>query len=225
MNTPGRLEMAVRLVRGGFHSVALPQELESTLGLDRAVVDSALREVSHQLTWNRPNDAWLYAIVRAMRPRLVVETGVDQGNSSSAILRALDRNETGRLVSIDRPFDTPLNGDGRVDLSGRGRVGAEVPPGLRRRWTLIAGDAKAHLERVLKSEGPVDIFFHDSDHSYNHQSWEYEMAWPYIRPGGLLLSDDVDWTTAFKNFSTRRGIQPYIFRLGPSVRGALWKAV
>jgi len=43
----------------------------------------------------------LYAMVRALKPEVVVETGVANGVSSSFILKALDRNSRGRLYSID----------------------------------------------------------------------------------------------------------------------------
>jgi predicted O-methyltransferase YrrM len=31
--------------------------------------------------------------------------------------------------------------------------------------------------------------------------WEYRAAFPYIRPGGLLVSDDALWNAAFPEFS------------------------
>ncbi len=76
-----------------------------------------------------------------------------------------------------------------------------MPPPLRRRWELTLGDAKVELPALLSRLDSIDIFFHDSDHSYAHQLWEYRTAWPLVREGGLLASDDVDWTAAFADFS------------------------
>src|SRR5438105_2401515 len=45
----------------------------------------------------------MYVLTRFKRPELVVETGVMHGLGSSFILRALERNASGRLVSIDLP--------------------------------------------------------------------------------------------------------------------------
>ncbi len=45
----------------------------------------------------------IYAIVRAMRPTSVIETGVLHGLTSAFILRALEQNRAGRLTSIDLP--------------------------------------------------------------------------------------------------------------------------
>ena len=42
-----------------------------------------------------------YAVVRHVRPAVVVETGIHDGLGSTVLLRALDRNGTGRLISFD----------------------------------------------------------------------------------------------------------------------------
>ncbi len=38
---------------------------------------------------------------------------------------------------------------------------------------------------------PVDLFYHDSLHTYDHMFWEFGTALPYLSPRGLLASDDV----------------------------------
>lgn len=45
-----------------------------------------------------------YAVVRAMRPQVVVETGVCYGVTSSFTLGALEENGSGMLYSIDLPL-------------------------------------------------------------------------------------------------------------------------
>src|SRR5690348_7177267 len=46
---------------------------------------------------------YLFHLVRLLRPRTVVETGVFRGISSAFILSALSRNYLGKLYSIDLP--------------------------------------------------------------------------------------------------------------------------
>lgn len=46
---------------------------------------------------------FLYVLCRISRPGVVVETGVGPGVSSTFILRALQRNRSGSLISIDLP--------------------------------------------------------------------------------------------------------------------------
>src|SRR5262249_47718656 len=38
-------------------------------------------------------------------------------------------------------------------------------------------------------------------HTHAHMAWEYATAWPALADGGLLLSDDVFWSTAFWRFA------------------------
>src|SRR5580658_944385 len=153
-----------------------------------------------------PNAELLYVFVRAARPRVVVETGVELGVSSAYFLQGLHDNGLGELSSVDLPtVDAAgrVNQDGRVDQSHVGsleQVGQAIPERLRPRWHLSLGDARELLPR-LEAPEPWDIFFHDSDHSRGHMLWEYQTAWPRIRPGGFLLSDDVPNNDAFLTFA------------------------
>src|SRR5207245_10552503 len=78
--------------------------------------------------------------------------------------------------------------------------GFAVPQRLRGRWDLRLGDAKVELPKLLEELGRVDFFHHDSMHTYEHMTFEYETVWPYLRAGGVLASDDVDWNDAFADF-------------------------
>lgn len=122
----------------------------------------------------------LYYLVRAMHPRTVLETGVCYGASSSYILEALARNGHGQLYSIDlgNPSDEPPN-----DFF--------VYPDHHDSWKLIIGDVKDEMPPLLERLGQIDLFHHDSLHTYDHMTWEYETALPYLGPAGALSSDDV----------------------------------
>ncbi len=156
-----------------------------------------------------------YALVRLTRPDVVVETGVCEGNSSRFILLGFHHNEHGVLHSIDLPnADLDLGeGKGRqthVHAEGK-EVGWMVPENLRKRWTLHLGDAKELLPGVLKTLGSIDIFIHDSLHSYEHMMFEFHTAWPHLRRNGILLSDDIDWNDAFGVFSRQMRCTPAFF--------------
>ena len=122
----------------------------------------------------------LYSLLRAMKPKTVIETGVCYGVSSAYILQALKDNNRGELYSIDlgNPPDEPPN-----DYF--------VPLNLRDRWHLIVGDCKEELPSLLARLRQIDLFHHDSLHTYEHMMWEYETAFPYLRPNGVLSSHDV----------------------------------
>jgi len=72
-----------------------------------------------------------------------------------------------------------------------------VPTDLRNRWHLYLGDAKEMLPRLLQTLGTIDIFIHDSLHSYEHMLFEFRTAWPHLRGGGVILSDDIDANCSF----------------------------
>lgn len=134
----------------------------------------------------------LYVIVRLLRPSIVVETGVAEGVSSCFILQAEEDNAHGELYSIDLPSPGHKFEDGLIYYIPQGKQsGWAVPENLKHRWHLILGDAKEKLPPLLQQLGNIDIFLHDSLHTFEHQKWEYETAWPFIKTGGLLLSHDV----------------------------------
>jgi hypothetical protein len=152
--------------------------------------------------WRNPREAawefrnnwlwcdYLYRMVRRYRPAVAIETGVFFGRSSTAILAAMNRNGTGHLISMDLP----------VAVSA-GATGSLVPRELRSRWELRLGDSHVLLPAAL-AEG-VDFFFHDSDHTYEIQTFEYEAAWPALRQGGVLGSDDTNRSDAWADFLGR----------------------
>jgi cephalosporin hydroxylase len=46
----------------------------------------------------------------------------------------------------------------------------------------------------------IDMFLHDSSHSYRHMLWEFREFWPRLCDGGLLVSHDVNLNAAFPEF-------------------------
>jgi predicted O-methyltransferase YrrM len=136
----------------------------------------------------------LYAAIRLARPDLVVETGVANGLTTSLILLALEKNQRGALHSIEISEASWTPGK---------RVGWVIPERLRARWTLHLGDSRTLLPSLLSTLKAVPVFFHDSLHEYDHMMFEYTTAFPHIAPGGLLLSDDVPASNAFRDFAKR----------------------
>lgn len=134
---------------------------------------------------------FLYALCRLLKPDIIVETGVAYGNSSSFILKALNENKRGQLYSIDYVFRPWEN---------KNTIGAAIPVELRDRWNLVLGPASKQLNKTLQELGQIDIFFHDSLHTYRNMIFEFSTAWKHIRKGGFLLSDDINDNSAFISF-------------------------
>jgi predicted O-methyltransferase YrrM len=134
----------------------------------------------------------IWCLVRQLKPRCVVETGVAHGLTSRFILEALQMNGAGRLWSIDLPpFEPAL----------RGQVGVAVGDRFSDRWTYIAGSSRRKLPRLLAELGEVDLFVHDSLHSERNVSFELASVWPVLRPGGAIVVDDIDINGAFWSFT------------------------
>lgn len=145
----------------------------------------------------------LYAICRALRPQIILETGVASGLSSSMFLLAIKKNKMGRLMSIDLPPNIDLNNKIKqfTLLPEDKKTGWLVPEDLKKNWQLKLGDAKKILPEILKETKNIDLFLHDSDHSYEHMKWEFEIIWPQLTK--LLISDDISKNSAFSEFSLK----------------------
>lgn len=132
--------------------------------------------------------AW--CLTRHLRPQTVVETGVARGLTTSVVLQALQANGIGRLFSIDLP---PSLDRGRfVD-----QTAAAVPDRVKPRWTPVQGSSRRRLPELLTRLGSIDLFIHDSCHSYRNMRFELGLAWNALRPGGFMLADDVHRNSAF----------------------------
>ncbi len=211
--------------------LAASRELSQFLQVDAVTllswIEDLNRKPSHELevrsSWKArtgadlPPGRWplgtlntaLYVFVRAFRPKVIVETGVEYGFSTSFLLRGLEDNGVGKMISIDLPTIDPrgrINADGRRDpahVDAVGSTGRSIPDRLRPRWQYVAGPSNPTLVEVLQQVGGIDFFFHDSDHSRQNMLWEFNTVWPQINSGGALLADDVDWGTAFDEFRPR----------------------
>jgi predicted O-methyltransferase YrrM len=181
-----------RLLAGDPKVQADPQ----LLALERSVRDWLARSEPSWVTAYNSDFALarcVYMLCRWLKPDTVVETGVALGVTTTFILSALNLNRRGRLYSIDLP---PVGGD-----AGK-RVGVLVPAELRSRWQLAVGSSRHILPSVLGS-GNVDLFLHDSLHTYRNMRWEFNTAWPHVRPGGVVVADDVQGNRAFLELRSR----------------------
>jgi predicted O-methyltransferase YrrM len=62
------------------------------------------------------------------------------------------------------------------------------------------GDSRELLPKISSEVGTIDLFFHDSLHTFDHMMFEYRTIWPLLKPGAILLSHDVHWNHAFRDF-------------------------
>lgn len=137
-----------------------------------------------------------YLVCRAINPAIIVETGVAYGVTSAFMLKALEANGRGMLHSIDLP---PLGKE-----SDR-FVGIVVPDDLRSRWRLHRGMSKRILTALMPEVAPVDIFVHDSLHTYRNIRRELEIVTPHLAPRAVVIADDVQGNAAFGDWIASTG--------------------
>ncbi len=144
----------------------------------------------------------LYFLIRELKPETIIETGVHRGVSSLFILQALHDNGKGMLFSIDLPLAEYItdNNISTKSILPTEKIGICVPKHLKERWSLILGDSKKELPNVLKKINSLDVFLHDSKHTYEHMTWEFKTIWQYLNPKGVLISDDTNWNNSFSDF-------------------------
>lgn len=127
----------------------------------------------------------------------VIETGVAYGWSSLAALAAL-RQTDGRLVSVDMPY--PKAGNEEF-------VGIVVPQEWRNRWTLIRRPDRNGIKHAIAAfGGTIDLAHYDSDKSYVGRMYALPLLWAALRPGGLLICDDIQDNFGFRDFASKLAI-------------------
>jgi Methyltransferase domain len=144
--------------------------------------------------WNDGDAGFVRAIwclVRHLKPRNVIETGVAHGVTSRFILEALERNGSGHLWSIDRP---PMEPEWKKE------IGIAVGNCFQQRWTYVLGSSRRRLPGLLSRLGEIDLFVHDSLHSERNVRFEMDRAWANLRPGGAIVVDDIDVNRGFHSF-------------------------
>jgi len=157
-----------------------------------------------------------YVLMRVVKPETVIETGVFSGVSSSLILKGLEDNLTGRLYSIDYPIDESEYAaalkaglETAYPLPKGKEPGFAIPEKLKGRWVFKKGKSKEILSNLLQQLSKVDIFLHDSQHTYETMMFEYGTVWDYLPAGGLLLSHDIDINNAFWDFAKKVKRRPF----------------
>jgi predicted O-methyltransferase YrrM len=183
---------------GGTAPRAISSEIESvwTTVLARLADKGINAGPASYSGYNDGDPAFIRAIWRLVRhlpATKVVETGVAHGVTSRFVLDGMAGNDGGRLWSIDLPPQT------MSELHNQ--IGVAVDEDMAGKWTYIRGSSRRHLRHLLQQTGMIDLFIHDSQHTEYNMLFEMQVAWPWIRPGGAMVVDDIDLNWAFRRFA------------------------
>lgn len=129
--------------------------------------------------------AW-YAIVRVLKPAVVIETGVDKGLGSVVLASAILRNRADGHPGTY--YGTDINPTAGYLLSGKYAEAGRI----------LYGDSIISLNAFAE---PIDIFINDSDHSADYEGREYEAIASKLAPSGLIIGDNAHYTDKLAVFS------------------------
>lgn len=169
------------------------QELEEDTALFESLAGRLSSGPRRRISATEPHWArrlgW-YALVRAAQPDHVVETGTQLGLGSCAIAAALLRNGHGRLTTIDIDADA-------------GHLIAEP-------WASVIDRRTGDSAELVSRLRDVDLFLHDSLHTYEHEASELAAVEPNLRDTAIVLSDNAHETSALADWAERNG-RRYLF--------------
>lgn len=164
--------------------------------------DSALRELLIQRTLDsrdrHNSDAeprygrrlgW-YALLRATKPRVIVETGIDRGLGTVVMAAALKRNADEGFPGLVYATDI---------VPDCGHLLADPYKQFVRE---LIGDSVESLKRFTE---PVDVFLHDSDHRPEYEWAEFLAIEPRLHAASIVMSDNSQQTAKLREFAARIG--------------------
>jgi predicted O-methyltransferase YrrM len=141
-----------------------------------------------------------YAIVRATKPKMIVETGVERGHGSLILCAALLRNAAEGAAGTY--FGTDINPEAGMLLGGPYAAVGRI----------LYGDSIASLTDL---QGQIDLFINDSDHSADYEAREYATVAAKLAPSAIVLGDNAHVTDKLARFAEATGRSFLMFREEP----------
>ena len=147
--------------------------------------------------WNAEEQLFilLYSLIKSNNSKLIIETGVANGISTNAIMKALEESGgDGELNSFDLLPETSkayVGGNWNFHLLKRKNVHKQI-------------------KSVVSLLPKVDVWVHDSNHGYRWQKFEYLLALSVLSKNGILISDDIDASSAWGELSKTHFRKSYV---------------
>ncbi len=117
----------------------------------------------------------MHAEISSRESPIILELGVDRGQSTKVFLNAIDNKPSSRLISVD------IRDCSNVSSSNL--------------WTFIKMDS-SNVEGIIKKapilKKGIDVLYVDSLHTPEHVSKEVYGWFPFLKKGGVIFFDDID---------------------------------
>ncbi len=159
---------------------------------EKVFADSGVR-FGRRLGW--------YAFARAIKPKVIVETGVDKGMGAVLLCAALEKNILEGFSG--KYYGTDINSRAGYLLSGKYKEFGEIK----------YGDSIKTLSAFKES---IDLFINDSDHSSEYEYREYNTIKPLLNKNSVILGDNSHSTDKLSFFSLENDRNFLFFKENPS---------
>jgi Methyltransferase domain len=170
-------------IRGYITEIENDQVLRQHI--QKGITQSGLAQFADQDIRYGKRLGW-YALVRALKPKIVVETGVDKGLGSVVLAAALLKNKAEGFEG--QFYGTDINPEAGYLLSGEYQTVGKI----------LYGDS---IESLSKMTDKIDFFINDSDHSSDYEYREYETIKDKLSDVAIILGDNAHVTDKLSQFS------------------------
>ena len=127
-----------------------------------------------------------YTIARILKPKIIVETGVDKGMGALVLCRALQKNKEEGFDGFY--YGTEINVEAGYLFKGE----------LAKFGEIIYGDS---IKTLLDFTKKIDLFVNDSDHSADYEYREYLTIRTKLSKNAIILGDNSHETDKLLRFS------------------------
>ncbi len=182
----------VRYIAELEHDVQLRQHIQARVKAQGDAAADSTARYGRRIGW--------YAIARAGKPQVIVETGIDKGLGSCVLTAALRRNSAEGFPG--HYYGTDINPRAGYLLSGDYRAHGEI----------LYGDSITSLRQLA---GPINLFINDSDHSARYEAAEYQTVAAKLSERALILGDNAHVTDELLTFAHATGREFLFFREVP----------
>lgn len=167
--------------------------------IENAIINSEFKNISDKTAKYGRRIGW-YIFVRAMKPKVVVETGIDKGLGSCVLTSALMRNKAEGFEGYY--YGTDINPD----------AGFLLKPPYSDYGKILYGDS---INSLKKLDACIDLFINDSDHSSQYEYNEYLTIKEKLSDNFLIISDNAHCTDKLYNFANENGFKYLFFKEEP----------
>lgn len=177
-------------MRGHFDELFGNKELEQHFrshGVFTSTTETLRDVVARRVVW--------FAIARIVKPKIILETGVEKGVGACVLCAALKLNS--KEGNPGKYFGTEIDPRGGSLIAG---PYADV-------GTVLIGDS---IVSIKNFDNQVDLFINDSDHDEQYEAQEYVEIYPKLSQYATILGDNSHSSGALREWSHSRG-RPFFF--------------